>query len=319
MENIFVGKKLAELRKLKGRTQLNVAEHFNISKQAVSKWENGISMPDVLLLPELAKYFGVDIDYFFDKQAPVFEKKVLDKSKVIISIKNLSKSYDKKEVVLKDINLDLYDGLSCAIMGPSGSGKTTLVNCISGLESITSGTVTVLGQEISKLREPKLTVFRRKNTSYIFQQYNLIDVLNVVENIKLPYKTSGEKIDKSRLKDLLYKLGLNGKEKMMPSKLSGGQQQRVAIARALLGKNKIIFADEPTGALDLKTGNEVLDLLLIACKEFLSPVIIITHDSKVASKCDIVHFVADGKIVKTLEHASVDEISSIMGRLGEYV
>ncbi len=320
MENIFVGQRLAELRKLKGRTQSDVADYFNISKQAVSKWENGNSMPDVLLLPELAKYFGVEMDYFFDKQIVTTDRASLNKSRVIISVKNLTKRYDKNAApVLREVNLDLYDGLSTAIMGPSGSGKTTLVNCISGLESVTDGSITVLGQEISSLREPKLTAFRRKFTSYIFQQYNLIDVLNVVENIKLPYKTSGERIDKKRLNELLFKLGLSGKEKMMPSKLSGGQQQRVAIARALLGKNKIIFADEPTGALDLKTGNEVLDLLLTACKEFSSPAVIITHDSKVASKCDIVHFVADGKIVKTLERATVEEISGVMGRLGEYV
>ncbi len=129
---------------------------------------------------------------FFDKQTFVSEKPPLDKSKVIISIKNLTKDYDKNSHVLQKINLELYDGLSTAIMGPSGSGKTTLVNCISGLETITSGSVTVLGQDISNLKEPKITVFRRKNTSYIFQQYNLIDVLNVIDNIKLPYKTSGE-------------------------------------------------------------------------------------------------------------------------------
>ncbi len=320
MKNVFVGKKLAELRKLKGRTQSDVADHFHISKQAVSKWENGHAMPDVLLLPELAQYFGVEMDYFFDEADVSAEKVNFDGRNIIISIKNLTKRYDKKsDPVLQNITLDLYDGVSTAIMGPSGSGKTTLVNCMAGLESITEGSVTVLGKEISRLKEPKLTAFRRKHTSYIFQQYNLIDVLNVVENIKLPYKTSGERIDKNRMKELLQKLGLNGKEKAMPAKLSGGQQQRVAIARALLGKNKIIFADEPTGALDFKTGNEVLALLLTACKEFHSPAIIITHDSKVAAQCDVVHFVADGKIVKTLTQATVAEISGVMERLGDYV
>lgn len=254
------------------------------------------------------------------EKSELSEKESLNKNDIVIAIKDLSKTYEKNTPqILKNITLNIYNGLSTAIMGPSGCGKTTLVNCISGLESITSGSVTVMGKEISRLKEPKLTNFRIKNTSYIFQQYNLVDVLNVIENIKLPYKTSGEKIDKKRLKELLFKLGLDGIEKKMPSKLSGGQQQRVAIARALLGKNKIIFADEPTGALDLKTGNEVLDLLLTACKEFSSPAIIITHDSKVASKCDIVHFMVDGKIVNTLEKPSVDEISSIMGKLGEYV
>ena len=148
--------------------------------------------------------------------------------------------------------------MSTAIMGPSGSGKSTLLNCISGLESATEGTVEVLGRDISRLKEPRLTEFRRKNINFIFQQYNLVDTLNVTDNIKLPYKLSGEKIDNARLKELIQKLGLHGKEKFLPSKLSGGQQQRVAIARALLGKDRIIFADEPTGALDIKTGRKFL-------------------------------------------------------------
>lgn len=318
MDNVFVGERLANLRKLKGRTQSDVATQFGVSKQAVSKWEKGYSMPDVLILPELASYFGVDIEYFFDKKQKQEIKIPVQKNKSAICIRNLVKSYPGNNTpVLKGINIDLYDGLSTAIMGPSGCGKTTFLNCISGLESIDSGSVKVFEREMSTLKEPKLTQFRRKYTSYIFQQYNLIDVLNVIENIKLPYKTSGEKIDRQRLKKLIFQLGLSGKEKVMPSKLSGGQQQRVAIARALLGKNKLIFADEPTGALDLKTGNEVLQLLLMGCKEFGAPTVIITHDSKVASKCDIVHFMLDGKIIKTLESPSVDEVSKVMVRLSE--
>lgn len=319
MDNIFVGERLAALRKLKGRTQSDVALQFGVTKQAVSKWEKGLSMPDVLILPELAAYFGVDIEYFFDKKHDVSHQSTISKTKVAISVRGLKKVYSGNPVpVLKGIDVDFYDGLSTAIMGASGCGKTTFLNCISGLENITDGMVEIFGHNIARMKEPKLTEFRRKYTSYIFQQYNLIDVLNVIENIKLPYKTSGEKIDRARLEELIYKLGLTGKEKMLPSRLSGGQQQRVAIARALLGKNKLIFADEPTGALDLKTGNEVLKLLLMGCKEFNAPAVIITHDSKVAAQCDIVHFMVDGKIVKTLERPSVDEVSKIMVRLSEY-
>lgn len=313
MHNIFVGERLANLRKLKGRTQTNVAEYFGVSKQAVSKWENGLSMPDVLILPELAAYFGVNIEYFFDKQQVDITSAPLKKEKVAISVKNLTKIYHGASApTIKGINVDIYDGLSTAIMGPSGCGKTTFVNCISGLEEFTNGDVLTFGKNISKLKEPKLTKFRRKHTNYIFQQYNLVDVLNVIDNIKLPYKISGEKIDKARLKELLQKLGLEGKENSMPSKLSGGQQQRVAIARALLGKGKLIFADEPTGALDMNTGNEVLELLLAGCREFNSSVVIITHDSKVAAKCDIVHFMLDGNIIKTLERPSIEEVSKVM-------
>lgn len=319
MDNIFVGERLAALRKLKGRTQSDVALQFGVSKQAVSKWEKGLSMPDVLILPELAAYFGVDIEYFYDKNQDDLQKSDVPKNKVAISVRGLKKLYAGNPTpILKGVDVDFYDGLSTAIMGSSGCGKTTFLNCISGLESITDGVVEIFGHNIAKMKEPKLTEFRRKYTSYIFQQYNLIDVLNVIQNIKLPYKTAGEKIDRARLKELIHKLGLTGKEKILPSKLSGGQQQRVAIARALLGKNKLIFADEPTGALDLKTGNEVLELLLMGCKEFHSPAVIITHDSKVASKCDIVHFMVDGKIIKTLERPSVDEVSKIMVRLSDY-
>lgn len=232
----------------------------------------------------------------------------------MIRVKGLKMKYNPKveEYALKGIDMEIYSDVSTAIMGPSGSGKSTLLNCISGLESATEGTVEVLGRDISRLKEPRLTEFRRKNINFIFQQYNLVDTLNVTDNIKLPYKLSGEKIDNARLKELIQKLGLHGKEKFLPSKLSGGQQQRVAIARALLGKGRIIFADEPTGALDIKTGQEVLDLLLIACRQFRLPLILVTHDASVAAKCDIVYFLRDGKFVQSLQSASVEEISKIM-------
>jgi putative ABC transport system ATP-binding protein len=318
MNNVFVGKRLSELRKLKGRSQAEIASFFGISKQAVSKWENGLSMPDVLILPELAKYFNVDIEYFFDKEELLNDKQPITKGKVAIRIKNLSKRYDdNKKNTIDDLTLNIYKGVSTAIMGPSGCGKSTLLNCVAGLENTTSGSIEIYGKDITKLKEPKLTYFRRKNINYIFQQYNLVEVLNVIDNIKLPYKTANQKINSKKLKNLITRLGLEGKEKSMPNKLSGGQQQRVAIARALLGENNLIFADEPTGALDLKTGNDVLELLLLGAKDCDSPILVITHDSKVASKCDVVHFMVDGKIVKTLERASVEEISNIMLRLTE--
>ena len=316
MKNIFVGERLKELRKLKGRTQIDIASFFGVSKQAVSKWENGLSMPDVLLLPELAKYFDVEIDYFFEKQDDETKREKLVKGKVAIEIKGFTKKYENsKENTIEDLNLKIYDGLSTAIMGPSGCGKSTLLNCIAGLEETTSGSIKIFNKDITNIKEPKLTKFRRDNINYIFQQYNLVNVLNVSENIKLPYKTSGKKISTKKMKSLIEKLGLKGKEKTMPNKLSGGQQQRVAVARALLGDNNLIFADEPTGALDLKTGNDVLELLLLGGKDYNSPIVIITHDSAVASKCDIVHFMLDGKIVNTLERASVEEISNYMMRL----
>lgn len=317
MDNIFVGQRLMDLRKLKGRTQEEIGNIFGVSKQAVSKWENGFTMPDITLLPKIAEFYGVTIDYFFNENETVDKRTPLNKDKVVIEATNIIKNYNPKLQVLAldHCNLKIYGGMSTAIMGSSGSGKSTLLNCICGLEEVTKGSIKIFGQEISKMREPKITKFRRKHITFIFQQYNLVDTLNVVDNILLPYKLSGELIDRKKLRDLINKLGLSGKEKSLPNMLSGGQQQRVAIARALLGKNKIIFADEPTGALDLKTGGEVLSLLLIASKEFHLPLVIITHDSIVASKCDIVHFLSDGKIYKTLERPSADEISKVMMEL----
>ncbi len=315
MDTVFVGKRLAELRKLKGRTQEDVARIFGVTKQAVSKWENGLSLPDMLLLPQLAKYYGVDMTCFFAEQAHPATGSLLDKGPVAISIRNLSKAYEPGRYVLKNINLDIHANVTTAIMGPSGCGKSTLLNCLSGLERVTEGQVLVYGTDITKLKEPKQTVFRREHMSYIFQQYNLVDSLNVIDNIKLPYKTAGIKIKRARIAQLLKTLGLEGKEKAMPQKLSGGQQQRVAIARALLGEGHILLADEPTGALDLKAGHEVLSLLLLCAKEFHTPVLIITHDVKVAAACGVVHFMVDGRVVKTLERAGVEEISSTLMRV----
>lgn len=317
-DNIFVGERLKALRKLKGRTQEQMAIMFGVTKQAVSKWESGLSMPDITLLPSIANYFSVTIDYFFDKKAVVSEMaKSEDFGDVVIKVSNLCKTYNKKldEYALRNLNLNIYSNQSTAIMGASGSGKSTLLNCACGLDEATSGSIVVYDTDIVKLKEPRLTKFRRENMCLIFQSYNLVDTLNVKDNILLPYKLAGERIDKKRLKNIIDKLGLSQKEKSLPSQLSGGQQQRVAIARALLGENKIIFADEPTGALDMKTGKDVLELLLIARREFALPLVIITHDSFVASKCDIVHFLKDGVIYKSLLSPTAEEVSKIMMEL----
>lgn len=316
LQNIFVGERLRELRLMKGKTQEDVAKHFGISKQAVSKWETGQSLPDVLLLPEIAGYFGVNISDFFKRSAGNGTS-ARPTGTPVIQVKGLKKKYNPKveEYALQNVDMDIFGNLSTAIMGPSGSGKSTLLNCMSGLESPTDGSVIVLGKEISRLKEPALTQFRRKNINFIFQQYNLVDTLNVTENIRLPYKLSGEKTDNARFRELIDKLGLAGKEKSLPSRLSGGQQQRVAVARALLGKNRIIFADEPTGALDIRTGQEVLNLLLVACRQFQLPLVVVTHDASVAAACDVVYFLKDGRFVRTVYGATAEEISRIMMEL----
>ncbi len=319
MDNIFVGKKIAQLRKQKGRTQEDLAAYFNISKQAVSKWENGLSMPDILILPDIAQYFGVAMDYFFDKKSSIESDLPLEKGKILIRANGLYKLYEENnQYTVENLNVDIYDGVSTAVIGPSNCGKTTFLKCVTGLEQVTHGSVTISGTDITKLKEPDLTVFRREKINYIFSENNLIEGINVWDNINLPYKIANKKIARNRLKQLVVKLGLSGIITAMPNKLSSGEQQRVTIARALLGEGYIVFADEPTGALDLKAGNEALELLIICSKEFSTPVVIVTHDVKVATQCEIVHFMDGGRIVRTMDRPTANEISNMMTRLSSH-
>ena len=218
----------------------------------------------------------------------------------ILDTINLSKTYGKGEnkvEALKNINLSIEKGKFTAIIGPSGSGKSTLLHCIAGIDSITSGKVILNGDDISKLSDDKLSKLRSRKFGFIFQSFNLIPVISVYDNIVLPISLNEGKLDKDYIDELIVKLGIKSQIKKFPNELSGGQQQRVAIARALANKPSIIFADEPTGNLDSKTTDEVMDILKMCVKEFNQTLVMITHNDDIANMADRVITIKDGKVL----------------------
>lgn len=218
----------------------------------------------------------------------------------ILKTTDLKKYYGSGASLVKaldGVDLTIEEGEFAAVVGTSGSGKSTLLHMLGGLDYATSGSVTVAGKEIFKLGETDLTIFRRRNIGFVFQNYNLVPVLNVYENIVLPIELDGEKPDKRFLLDVMDMLGILERKDSLPSQLSGGQQQRVAIARALASKPAIILADEPTGNLDSKTTQEVLGLLKVTGDQFKQTIVMITHNEALAQLCDRIIHIEDGKIV----------------------
>ena len=203
-----------------------------------------------------------------------------------------------KEEVLHDLSLTIPEKKIVGITGRSGSGKSTLLNMIGGLDVPTSGKVIVDGRDLSTLKDEQLTIFRRRKIGFIFQNYNLVPVLNVFENIVLPVELDGNKVDKKFMKEVVRMLGLEDKLNNMPSNLSGGQQQRVAIARALVSKPAIVLADEPTGNLDSMTSSDVLSLLKVTSTKFHQTLVMITHNNEIAQLADRIIRIEDGKIVQ---------------------
>lgn len=218
---------------------------------------------------------------------------------VILETINLGKIYGKKETTvhaLNDANLKINKGEFVAIVGPSGSGKSTFLHLVGGLERPSNGTIKVDGQDICCLSDKELARYRRQKVGFVFQQYNLIPVLNVAENIELPVKLDNRKVDKDYINELMNLLGISERKDHLPSQLSGGQQQRVAIARALSAKPSIILADEPTGNLDTKTTEEVISLLKSSIKKYNQTLIMITHNENIAKKADRIISIVDGKL-----------------------
>lgn len=218
---------------------------------------------------------------------------------LILETINLSKTYgirESKVNALDNININIEKGEFVAIIGPSGSGKSTLLHLLGGLERLSGGSIKVNGKDISKLKDKELAEYRRKEVGFVFQQYNLIPVLNVEENIELPLMLGNDDIDEIYISELIEILGLKERKTHLPSQLSGGQQQRVAIGRALSTKPSIILADEPTGNLDSKTTEEVMELLKKSIKKFNQTLIVITHDINIAKKADRIINIVDGHI-----------------------
>lgn len=217
----------------------------------------------------------------------------------ILETKDLRKVYGKGETevrALDGVSFSVEKGEFAAIVGTSGSGKSTLLHMIGGLDVPTSGTVTVDGQELSRMTDEELTIFRRRNIGFVFQQYNLVPMLNVWENIALPVKLDGKKPQKAYIQAIIKTLGLEKKLENLPSALSGGQQQRVAIARALAAKPAILLADEPTGNLDSKTSQDVLGLLKVTSRQFHQTIVMITHNEEIAQLADRILRIEDGRI-----------------------
>lgn len=218
----------------------------------------------------------------------------------ILQTTNLKKIYGTGENAvhaLAGVNLQIEKGEFTAIVGTSGSGKSTLLHMLGGLDRPTEGTVNVDGKDIFSLKEEELTIFRRRKIGFVFQNYNLVPVLNVYENIVLPIQLDGDSPDSSYVNNIIETLGLSSKLQNLPNNLSGGQQQRVAIARALAAKPAIILADEPTGNLDSKTSQDVLSLLKITSQKFIQTIVMITHNEEIAQLADRIIRIEDGLIV----------------------
>lgn len=218
----------------------------------------------------------------------------------ILETADLKKYYGTEPNITKALNgvtLSIQQGEFVAIVGTSGSGKSTLLNMMGGLDAPTSGTVTVKGKNLAKLGDGQLTIFRRRNIGFVFQNYNLVPILDVRENIVLPVELDGNMVDKAFLADIVRMLALEDKLSSMPASLSGGQQQRVAIARALVSKPAIVLADEPTGNLDSRTSNDVVGLLKATNSRFRQTIVMITHNNEIAQLADRIIRIEDGHIV----------------------
>lgn len=219
----------------------------------------------------------------------------------MVEAKGLKKYYRLGEHIVKaldGVDFTVKEQEFVAIVGKSGSGKSTLLHMLGGLDTPTEGSVCIDGRNLAGMNKEQLTVFRRRKVGFVFQNYNLVQDLNVYENIVLPIELDGRPVDKRFMEEMLDLLKLQEKKEALPSNLSGGQQQRVAIARALASKPRILLADEPTGNLDSASGHDVLGLLKVAARQFRQTVILITHDMEIAQMADRIVHIEDGKIVK---------------------
>lgn len=218
----------------------------------------------------------------------------------ILYAKDIKKYYGTEESEIKaldGVTISIGQGTFAAIVGTSGSGKSTLLHMLGGLDTPTSGSVWVRNKELSSMKEEELTIFRRQNIGFIFQNYNLLPILTVKENITLPVELDGDQVDIGYMEQIVSLLGLEHKLGQLPGQLSGGQQQRVAIARALIAKPAVILADEPTGNLDSKNSANVVGLLKRTCKEFHQTIVMITHNIEIAQLADNIIRIEDGRIV----------------------
>ncbi|MGI9657504.1 MAG: ABC transporter ATP-binding protein [Gaiellaceae bacterium] len=237
---------------------------------------------------------------------------------VAVEARDVTRRYGEGDTAvdaLGGVSLTVPPGQFTAVMGPSGSGKSTLMHILAGLDRPTSGEVNIAGHEITSLGDKQLTLLRRKHVGFIFQFFNLLPMLKADENVTLPLRLAGDKVDKAWITELLDKVGLSDRRTHRPSELSGGQQQRVAIARALANRPTILFADEPTGNLDSKTGEEILTLLRDSVDTYNQTTLMVTHEPRAAAMADRILFLADGVVVRDIGSSTAAEVLSVMEEL----
>jgi putative ABC transport system ATP-binding protein len=233
----------------------------------------------------------------------------------VVEAHQLSRVYGEGDTAvhaLRDVTLAVEPAKLTAVMGPSGSGKSTLMHLLAALDQPTEGRVTIAGTPLGELSDTAITKLRRRHIGFIFQFFNLLPMLTAEENIVLPLTLAGTKPEDDFFDDLLDKVGLQDRRKHRPSELSGGQQQRVAIARALVSRPSVVFADEPTGNLDSRTGGEILDLLRGSVQDYGQTLVMVTHDARAAATADRILFLADGVIVKELRGADEHQVLAVV-------
>ena len=233
----------------------------------------------------------------------------------VVSAQDVTRRYGEGETAvdaLRGVTLDVQQGALTAVMGPSGSGKSTLMHILAALDRPTTGRVTIAGTELGELSDSEITKLRRRHIGFVFQFFNLLPMLTAAENVELPLSLAGEKVDAGWFDQLLEATGLADRRHHRPAELSGGQQQRVAIARALVSRPTVVFADEPTGNLDSKTGGEILELLQRSVAEYRQSLVMVTHDPSAAAIADRILFLADGLIVKDLGRSTPAELAAAM-------
>jgi putative ABC transport system ATP-binding protein len=240
-------------------------------------------------------------------------------SATAVTLRDVRKVHGRGEgavVALDGVSAQLAPGSFTAVMGPSGSGKSTLLNVAAGLDRPTSGTVSLGDIDLTRLSERRLTLLRRERIGFVFQAFNLLPSLTVAQNIALPLRLDGRRPRRSTVREIAARVGLDKRLRNRPSQLSGGQQQRVAIARALITRPEVVFADEPTGALDTHTGRDVLELLRELVDQDRHTVVMVTHDPVAAAYADQVVMLADGRVAGTLDAPTVDEVAEHLAHLG---
>ena len=241
-------------------------------------------------------------------------------SSMAARVENASKIYgrgDSEVRALDDVTVGFPSGVFTAIMGPSGSGKSTLMHCAAGLDALTSGRTFIGDTDLTTLKEKDLTTLRRDKVGFVFQSFNLVPTLNAIENITLPMLLANRKPDQAWVDSVVTTVGLGDRLTHRPSELSGGQQQRVAVARALASKPDIIFADEPTGNLDSRTGAEILAFMERAVKQLGQTIVMVTHDATAAGYSDHIIFLADGRVVDEMAEPTAQKVLDRMKRFGE--